>query len=137
MSRDNIPFDEPYRLFLSPLRDKCRLTNEYFSLAVGNQDCPSPPKEILMSAQEIIDYLMVCYRSLIACGDESIANGRLRDLIWRLKAFGMTLVKLDIRQESSVHTDCLTEITEYLEMGSYKQWSETQKQEWILKGILS
>jgi phosphoenolpyruvate carboxylase len=103
-------------------------------MAVGNPDCPPPPKDILMSAQEIIDYLMVCYRSLIAGGNESIANGRLRDLIWRLKAFGMTLVKLDIRQESTVHTDCLTAITEYLELGSYKQWSEIQKQDWILKG---
>lgn len=34
-----------------------------------------------------------------------MANGRLLDIIRRLRCFGLTLVRLDLRQESSRHTE--------------------------------
>ena len=38
-------------------------------------------------------------------------SGRLLDLLRRLYCFGLCLMKLDLRQESTRHTDCLTEVT--------------------------
>ena len=38
--------------------------------------------------------------------------GRLLDLLRRVYAFGLSLMKLDLRQESGRHTDCLTEVTQ-------------------------
>ncbi len=48
---------------------------------------------------------MVCWRSLHETGNALIAEGRLQDLIRRVHCFGMTLVRLDIRQEASRHVN--------------------------------
>jgi phosphoenolpyruvate carboxylase len=38
--------------------------------------------------------------------------GRLLDLLRRIYCFGLSLMKLDMRQESGRHTDCINEVTE-------------------------
>ena len=53
----------------------------------------------------------------------------------QVNAFGMSLVKLDLRQESERHTDAVDAITTYLGIGSYKSWSEEEKQAWLLKEL--
>lgn len=84
---------------------------------------------------EVLEPLLISYRSLIDCGDKIIADGRLKDLIRRISAFGLTLVKLDIRQESDKHTDVLDAITIWLGIGCYKEWPEEQKQKWLIDGM--
>ena len=37
-----------------------------------------------------------------------------------MQCFGLAMVKLDVRQESSRHADVLDTITNYLGLGSYK-----------------
>jgi len=44
-------------------------------------------------------------------------------------------VKLDIRQESERHSDVLDAITTHLGIGSYKEWSEDKRQEWLLSEL--
>lgn len=56
-----------------------------------------------------------------------IADGSLLDALRRVKAFGVHLVRLDIRQESSRHAEALSELTRYLGIGDYNQWSEQDK----------
>ncbi|KAJ3124037.1 hypothetical protein HK098_001413 [Nowakowskiella sp. JEL0407] len=136
-SRGNIPKDEPYRLVLAPLRDRCKITEEYLSGIVGVKNPPPPPPEYITDISEILDPLQHCYDSLIATEDAIIANGRLRDLMARLGAFGLTLVKLDIRQESERHKEAVDAITQYLELGAYAEWSEEEKQEFLLKELQS
>ena len=41
-------------------------------------------------------------------------------IITQVQCFGLAMVKLDIRQESSRHSDVLDTITRYLGLGSYK-----------------
>lgn len=48
-----------------------------------------------------------------------VADGRLLDLIRRIYCFGMTLLKLDLRQESTRHADAIDAITTYL---GYGRW---------------
>lgn len=43
-----------------------------------------------------------------------IANGELLDTLRRVKSFGVPLVRIDIRQESTRHTEALGEMTRYL-----------------------
>lgn len=50
----------------------------------------------------------------------------------QVSCFGLSLVKLDIRQESDRHTDVMDAITTHLGVGSYKEWSEEERQEWLL-----
>ena len=44
-------------------------------------------------------------------------------------------MKLDIRQESDRHTDVLDAITQHLGIGSYKEWSEDKRQDWLLSEL--
>jgi len=76
--------------------------------------------------------LQLIHRSLVHCGDTIIANGRLLDLIRRVACFGLSLAKLDIRQESDRHTEAMDAITGYIGLGSYSAWSEAKKQEFLL-----
>ncbi|KAJ1570096.1 hypothetical protein HK096_001732 [Nowakowskiella sp. JEL0078] len=133
--RGNIPTDEPYRLVLAPLRDRAKVTEEYLSSVIGLTDIPTPPEGFIFEISEILDPLQECYNSLIQTGDNIIADGRLRDLIVRLGSFGLTLVKLDIRQESERHKEAIDAITTWLEMGSYSEWPEEEKQEFLLKEL--
>ncbi|KAE8663451.1 hypothetical protein F3Y22_tig00112968pilonHSYRG00020 [Hibiscus syriacus] len=71
-----------------------------------------------------LEPLKLCYRSLCSCGDQPIVDGTLLDFLKQVSTFGLTLVRLDIRQESDRHTDVIDAITNNLEIGSYREWSE-------------
>ena len=53
----------------------------------------------------------------------------------QVSTFGLSLVRLDIRQESDRHTDVMDAITNHLEIGSYREWSEERRQEWLLSEL--
>ncbi|KAM1772305.1 hypothetical protein ACFX11_047023 [Malus domestica] len=74
-------------------------------------------------------------RSLCSCGNRAIADGSLLDFLRQGSTFGLSLVKLDIRQESDRHTDVIDAITKHLEIGSYREWSEERRQEWLLSEL--
>ena len=54
-----------------------------------------------------------CFDSLIETGCDLIAEGRLSDIIRRIHVFGLSLVRLDIRQEASRHTDAMNAVTQF------------------------
>lgn len=66
-----------------------------------------------------------------------IANGSLLDTLRRIKCFGVHLVRLDIRQESTRHSNVLSEVTRYLGLGDYDQWSEQDKVAFLVKELSS
>ncbi|KAA3461791.1 phosphoenolpyruvate carboxylase 2 [Gossypium australe] len=84
---------------------------------------------------DFLEPLELCYRSLCACGDRSIADGSLLDFLRQVSTFGLSLVRLDIRQESDRHTDVLDAITKHLDIGSYREWPEERRQEWLLSEL--
>jgi len=57
----------------------------------------------------------------------------LVDTIRRVAAFGMALMPLDLRQESARHTEALDTITKHLGIGSYAEWDEVQRREWLVQ----
>ncbi len=77
---------------------------------------------------QFLEPLELCYRSLCETGDKSIADGSLLDFMRQVSCFGLSLVKLDIRQESERHTDVMDTITIHLGIGSYRDWPEEQRQ---------
>ena len=74
---------------------------------------------------------MLCYRSLHATGNGIIADGRLTDVLRRLAAFGVTLVRLDVRQEAERHTEAIDAITRALGLGEYACWTEQRRVEFL------
>ncbi|HDP89791.1 MAG TPA: phosphoenolpyruvate carboxylase [Thioalkalivibrio sp.] len=68
------------------------------------------PSVAYAAPQELLADLYVMHESLTSHGDGNIANGRLKDLIRLVESFGFHLLNLDIRQESTVHTNAVVEI---------------------------
>ncbi|MDA8041960.1 MAG: phosphoenolpyruvate carboxylase, partial [Pirellulales bacterium] len=92
---------------------------------------PPPPPDIYLRTAQLRAPLRLCYDSLLECGDELIAGGRLTDILRRLDAFGLTLLKLDIRQEAGRHAAALGAITQYLGLGNYADWDEARRMEFL------
>jgi phosphoenolpyruvate carboxylase len=122
---------EPYRVILRQLRDKLRLTVSALTAQINEHKVP-PAGTLITHEEELWQPAYACYQSLLDCGMVSIAHGKLLDLLRRIKCFGVNLVSLDIRQDSDRHTEALTELTQYLELGDYQQWDEQRRREFLL-----
>lgn len=131
----HIPPSEPFRVLLGDMRDKLYHTRERIGqlLASGKSDISID--DTFTDVSQILEPLELCYRSLIETGDRPIADGSLLDFMRQASVFGLSLVKLDIRQESERHTDVLDAITTHLGIGSYRDWSEDKRQEWLLSEL--
>lgn len=81
----------------------------------------------ILKSSDLMDPLMVMHRSLTETGYNEVADGLLVDIIRKIEVFGMTLVPLDIREESTIHKMTLDAVTRYLGMGSYAEWDEATK----------
>ncbi|KAK7272581.1 hypothetical protein RJT34_29275 [Clitoria ternatea] len=130
-----VPPNEPYRVILGEVRDRLYQTRERSRhlLAHGHSDIPE--EATFTNVEEFLQPLELCYRSLCDCGDRAIADGSLLDFLRQVSTFGLSLVRLDIRQESDRHTDVMDAITKHLEIGSYQEWSEEKRQEWLLSEL--
>jgi phosphoenolpyruvate carboxylase len=73
---------------------------------------------------ELLVPLKIMYDSLVQTGFDVVANGALADIIRRVACFGLSLLPLDIREESTKHTEALDAVTRYLGLGSYREWDE-------------
>ncbi|EOW6615497.1 phosphoenolpyruvate carboxylase [Vibrio fluvialis] len=116
---------EPYRAVLKRVRSLLQETLEILDAKIHGQKLAV--KAPLQNISQLWDPLYACYQSLHECGMGVIADGSLLDTLRRVKAFGVHLVRLDIRQESTRHADALSELTRYLGIGDYNQWSEQDK----------
>jgi phosphoenolpyruvate carboxylase len=120
---------EPYRSLLRQVRNRLVATREWIESSLN--DDVAPPDDVYVKAGELGEPLWHCYRSLVAMGDDVIANGRLADLLRRVATFGVTLARLDIRQESDRHTEALEAITTARGLGSYAEWDEPRRIEFL------
>ncbi|TVU09137.1 hypothetical protein EJB05_42578 [Eragrostis curvula] len=130
-----VPPNEPYRVILSDVRDKLYNTRERSRELLSSGHSDISEEATLTNVEQLLEPLELCYRSLCACGDRIIADGSLLDFLRQVSTFGLSLVRLDIRQESDRHTDVLDAITTYLGIGSYREWSEERRQEWLLSEL--
>ena len=117
---------EPYRVYLRPLRDKLRTTHREIEQHL-NYGKPLNEKILLSEREEILKPLRVVRESLEQNQNENIASGDLLDLMRRAKCFGINLARLDIRQESSRHSQLLNEFIKRKSRQNYNSWSEIEK----------
>ncbi len=127
---------EPYRVFLRPLRDKIRTTHRSIEQHLVNKK-PLNHKKLLSSREEILKPLRVVRESLEQNQNENIASGELLDLMRRAKCFGINLARLDIRQESSRHSQLISEFIKRKYSKNYLKFSESQKIEFLKKQIIA
>ena len=117
---------EPYRVYLRPLRDKLRKTHRSIEQHIVNNK-PLNEKDLISEREEILKPLRVVRESLEQNQSENIASGDLLDLMRRAKCFGINLARLDIRQESSRHSQLLSEYIKKKLNKDYLSWDEDKK----------
>jgi phosphoenolpyruvate carboxylase len=133
----------PFRGYLYPIAERLDRTAEWAGQELHRLTRDEPvttnitPDEAYLSKDELMDELLTVHRALCETGNAITADGRLSDLIRKLSAFGLTFVPLDVRQESDRHAEVLDGITRYLGLGSYAQWDEGTRVNWISQQLQS
>jgi len=130
-----LPKNEYYRRLFTNIRSKLHLTRRYFENKLDGRTSDDIAEFIYTSSEQLLHPLKVCYRSLMEQGERKLAEGPLLDLIRRISAFGLSLTRLDVRQESDRHTEAIAAICDYIGAGVYKEWPENVKVEWLMKEI--
>jgi len=127
---------EPYRVFLRPLRDKMRSTHRSIEQHLIKKK-PLNKKKLLNSREEILKPLRIVRESLEQSQNENIASGELLDLMRRAKCFGINLARLDVRQESSRHTQVIAELVKKKYKKDYYKFNEEEKINFLKLAIKS
>ncbi|KAE8670789.1 Phosphoenolpyruvate carboxylase 4 [Hibiscus syriacus] len=125
----------PYRIILGDVKEKLMKTRRRLEILLEDLPCEYDPWDYYETKDQLLEPLLICYESLQSCGAGILADGRLADLIRRVSTFGMVLMKLDLRQESGRHAETLDAITRYLDMGTYSEWDEEKKVEFLTKEL--
>lgn len=126
---------EPYRLKLAYIEERLKNTRKR-NHSLSSED--QPPREILekhhkniySSGDEFLAELKLIQRNLTETG---LTCRDLDHLISQVEIYGFNLAELDMRQESSRHSDTLDEITTYLGIfpQSYNELSEPERVKWL------
>lgn len=130
---------EPYRLKLAYMQQRLKNTlqrsQQMYRGDVVQADLPdglSVP--LYASGEDFLEDLRLIQRDLKAtemvCAD-------LERLISQVEIYGFILVQLDLRQDSSRHSDAINEITAYLEVldKPYNELSEADKTAWLTQEL--
>ncbi len=126
----------PYRDVMFDLRRRIQSTLEWAEARLQGRSV-EVPVDLITSREDLLSPLMLCYRSLNEVGLPHIANGPLVDTIRRIHCFGINLVPLDIRQDGDRHVQAIDELVQYLGLGDYREWSEEQRQAFLLESLTS
>jgi phosphoenolpyruvate carboxylase len=125
--------NEPYRECINQLKQKLQQTKAWAGESARLKSYSSLPH--ISETKTLLEPLLLCHASLCETGMEAIANRELLDVIRRVSCFGLTLTRLDIRQESTRHSQVIKELCDFYQLGDYLSWSEEQKQEFLLKEL--
>ena len=126
---------EPYREVLRTVRTNLIATREWIEASLdADDDVPAGP-EVYVEPRQLLEVLRICASSLDRTGYAHVAEGRLADVQCRVAAFGMTLARLDIRQEAARHTEALAAITRARGLGSYADWDEPARLDYLVREL--
>jgi len=133
---------EPYKAVIDQLIERLRSTVRWAekqqnkmgvmatepSFVRGGGSVSAAP---LLDVEEFASVLTVMHESLVASGFEDLADGSLVDLIRQVRAFGLNLAPLDLRQESTRHMKAVDAIASLAGTSGYAEWPEDKKVEWL------
>ena len=124
---------EPYRVVLRELQQRLEATRRAAERELTPYTPPQPVDTPLLEFDDdFAEPLRLCDRSLRSTGHDIIADGRLADILRRIAAFGLALVRLDVRQEAALHAETIDAISRHLGLGGYAAWSEERRIEFLL-----
>ena len=114
----------PYRRKLSFIQYRLEQNLAIVKARLAGQQPDESLVHAYPSEREFLHDLALIRNSLISHGDQTVADGELKDTIRLVETFGFFLLKLDIRQESTRHSEAVANIISqirrapnYLELG--------------------
>ncbi len=128
---------EPYRRKLCIMRHRLKLNLMAVSERLENPDIdPATQQTGYASEQELLADLALIHESLVSNGDANLTESKLKDLIRLAETFGFYLMHLDIRQESTRHSEAVAEIVGLLpDAADYLSLDEAARQA-LISGAL-
>jgi len=118
--------DEVYRRKLYHMHYRLRKNLAVIRNQLRNLETPDSD-HAYASVDEYLQDLYSIRDSLISHGDIAAANGDLKDVIRIAETFGFHLVSLDVRQESTRHSDTVAEILQLSDSLDYADLDENQR----------
>ena len=128
------PCREPYREVLREVRARLRDTLEWIERSLADIEAPLPDG-VYVESGELAETLDLCAASLEATGYGALARGRLLDIQRRLSVFGMTLTRLDIRQDAGRHADALAALVQAAGLPSYADLAEHERIDFLVRQL--
>lgn len=125
---------EPYRHFFREVHAKLQRTQKWAQdhLTAPSDGAAVAAESIYTAKQELLDDLLLAHASLCHTNNAVMANsGKLMNLIRNVSSFGLALCPLDVRQESTRHTEALDAITRFIGVGRYSEWDEETRLTWL------
>jgi len=115
---------EPYRRKLYVMRTRLQQNLKIIDAQLNDQDVMVARG--YQNEAEFLQDLNSIQQSLISHGDAELAEYSLKDLIRLVETFGFFLMRLDIRQESTRHTQAIDDILQQNQI-DYAAMSETER----------
>jgi phosphoenolpyruvate carboxylase len=130
---------EPYRLKLSYILERLQNTlkrNAQLPYQPGLEQLPREEAQLgfYTTGEAFLEDLRLLQRTLEATG---LSCYELDKLICQVKVFGFKLAQLDVRQESSRHSEAINEICAYLQVlpKPYNDLSEAERVAWLAQEL--
>jgi phosphoenolpyruvate carboxylase len=117
---------EPYRSKIEFIRHRLRRNLILIDRAIDGIDA-GHEEPGYASAQAFLADLHLIRDSLIAHDDIEIARGEVQDMIWLVETYGFHLLQLDVRQESTRHTEAVAEILKSALCADYEGLDEQER----------
>jgi phosphoenolpyruvate carboxylase len=117
---------EPYRRKVAIMRHRIQRNLAYVNAQINGEPV-SNMEDRYPNAQAFLKELQVIRESLIGHGDAAIASGVLQDTIRLVETFGFHLMQLDVRQESTRHSEAVAEVLQAALAVDYLDLPEDQR----------
>jgi phosphoenolpyruvate carboxylase len=118
---------EPYRTVLNELASRLSQARRHW-LRGYRGEAAEPDADPPIGLDELRNTLVLVRESLVESGAHALADERVLDLLRRTTVFGLTLARLDLRQDSAVHEAIADALTD----GAYSDLGEQERLELLL-----
>ena len=133
----NNHINEPYRRRLTFIKLKLERTIHQVERRLGDKNVAADLLSYA-SEDEFRDDILLVRDSLRHHNEANITRGNLKHLLRLIDTCGFYLSKLDIRQESTLHSQAISEIAANLDTPvDYSSMNEGERQAWLSDRLLS